>query len=260
MSFPVEILAFLALVGFFAGLIDSMAGGGGLLTLPALLATGMNPLMALGTNKLQSTLGTGGAALAYARGGHMHIGRYWPTVAAAFLGSLLGAWLVQRVSPAFLAAIIPVLLIAMAGYFLFSHRLGEEDRHHRVGIVGLSVLIGAVGCYDGFFGPGAGAFYTTVFLSMGGLGLLRATAQTKAANFASNLSALAVLMVAGHIVWVAGLVMAASNIIGAQIGSRMAMRFGARLIRPLLVVMSLALTAKMLIDAENPVHIMLFGG
>lgn len=260
MTMATDIVLFLAVAGFLAGVIDSMAGGGGLITLPALMAAGIPPVAAVGTNKLQSTLGTGGAAIAFARGGHMDLRRYWPTVAAAFAGSVFGALLVQRISPAFLAALLPVLLVGIAGYFLFSHRLSEADRHSRTGIAGLSMLIGAVGFYDGFFGPGAGAFYTTIFLSLGGLGLLRATAQTKAANFASNLSALGMMIWGGHVVWVAGLVMAAANMVGAQIGSHMAMRFGSRIIRPLLVIMSLALTAKMLMDPENPVHIYLFGG
>lgn len=259
MTMASDVLLFLALAGFLAGLIDAMAGGGGLITLPALLAAGIPPVQAVGTNKLQSTLGTGGAALAFARGGHMNLRRYWPTVAAAFAGSILGALLVQRISPSFLAALIPILLVLIAGYFLFSPSLGEADRHNRVGLTGLTLLIGAAGFYDGFFGPGAGAFYTTIFLSLGGLGLLRATAQTKAANFASNLSALGMMILGGHVVWVAGLVMAGANMVGAQIGSHMAMRFGGRIIRPVLVIMSLALTMKMLMDPENPVHIYLFG-
>jgi len=255
-----DLLLFLALAGFLAGIIDSMAGGGGLITLPALLAAGIPPVQAVGTNKLQSTLGTGGAAWAFARAGHMDMRRYWLTVAAAFVGAILGALLVQRVSPSLLAGLIPALLVLIAGYFLFSPSLSEADRHSRVGMIGLSFLIGIVGFYDGFFGPGAGAFYATIFLSLGGLGLLRATAQTKAANFASNLSALGMMIVGGHVVWVAGLVMAGANIIGAQIGSHLAMRFGGKIIRPLLVIMSLALTVKMLMDPKNPIHIYLFGG
>jgi len=259
MELTAEILLFLAGAGFIAGIIDAMAGGGGMITLPALLASGFPPLAAVGTNKLQSTIGTGGAAYAFARGGHMDIRRYWPPVAAAFAGSALGAIAVQRVSPAFLAALIPILLVAISLYFLLSPPASEADRHSRLGIFGLSLLIGAVGFYDGFFGPGTGTFYTTIFLTLGGLGLLRATAQTKAANFASNVSGLAVMIGGGHVVWIAGLVMAAANFIGAQIGSHLAMRFGGRLIRPLLILMSLALTAKMVMDPKNPIHLYLFG-
>ena len=254
-----EIIAFLMIAGFMAGVIDSMAGGGGLITLPALMAAGVPPVGAVATNKLQSSLGTFGACIAYARAGHMNLKTYrWPII-AAFAGSVGGAWLVQRVSPSILAGLMPALLIAIAAYFTFSPKISEIDRHQRIGIAALSLLIGGIGFYDGFFGPGAGAFYTTIFLALGGLSLLRSTAQAKAANFASNLAGLLTMMVGGHVLWIVGLAMAVANIVGAQIGARLAMRFGSRLIRPLLIVMSLALTAKMLLDPKNPIHLYLFG-
>jgi uncharacterized membrane protein YfcA len=163
------------------------------------------------------------------------------------------------VSPAVLGALMPALLIAIAAYFTFSPKLSDVDRHSRVGMLGLSLGIGVIGFYDGFFGPGAGAFYATIFLALGGLSLLRATAQTKAANLASNVAGLLTLIHGGHVLWIAGLAMACGSVIGGQIGSHMAMRFGRHLIKPLLIVMSLALTAKMLIDPKNPIHIYLFG-
>ena len=259
MELTADILIFLAAAGFLAGIIDSMAGGGGMITLPALLASGLPPLAAVGTNKLQSTIGTAGAAYAFARGGHMDLRRYWLPVFAAFTGSILGAITVQRVSPAFLAALIPILLVVIALYFLLSPQPDETDRHSRLGMVGLSLLIGGVGFYDGFFGPGAGTFYTTDFLTLGGLGMLRAIAQTKAANFSSNISGLGMMILGGHVVWLAGLAMAGANFVGAQIGSHLAMRFGSRLIRPFLIIISLTLTAKMMMDPKNPIHLYLFG-
>lgn len=253
-----ETLAFLMGCALMAGCIDAMAGGGGMITLPALMAAGIPPVGAVATNKLQSSIGTFGTCIAYARAGHMDLKAYrWP-VLAAFAGSVGGAWLVQRVDPSILAGLMPGLLIALAAYFTFSPRISEIDRHQRVGIVALSLLIGIVGFYDGFFGPGAGAFYTTIFLAVGGLGLVRATAQTKAANLGSNVAGLLTMIAGGHVLWSAGLVMAVGSITGGQIGSRLAMRYGSRLIRPLLILISLALTAKMLIDPKNPVHIFLF--
>jgi uncharacterized membrane protein YfcA len=253
-----EIIAFLMAAALLAGCIDAMAGGGGLIALPALLAAGIPPVPAVATNKLQSSLGTLGACIAYARAGHMDLRAYrWPII-AAFVGSIGGAWLIQRVDPSILAGLMPALLIALAAYFTFSPRMSEMDRHQRVGLVALSLLIAVVGFYDGFFGPGAGAFYTTIFIALGGLGLVRATAQTKAANLASNLAGLIVMIAGGHVMWILGLVMAVGSITGGQIGSRLAMRFGSRLIRPLLIILSLALTAKMLIDPKNPIHALLF--
>jgi uncharacterized membrane protein YfcA len=254
-----ETIAFLMAAAMLAGFIDAMAGGGGLISLPALMAVGIPPVLAVGTNKLQSAIGTFGACVAYARKGHMDLATYkWPVI-AAFIGSVGGAWLLQRVSPAVLGALMPALLIAIAAYFTFSPKLSDVDRHSRVGMLGLSLGIGVIGFYDGFFGPGAGAFYATIFLALGGLSLLRATAQTKAANLASNVAGLLTLIHGGHVLWIAGLAMACGSVIGGQIGSHMAMRFGRHLIKPLLIVMSLALTAKMLIDPKNPIHIYLFG-
>ena len=254
-----ETLAFLMAAALVAGCIDAMAGGGGLIALPALLAAGVPPVAAVATNKLQSSLRTFGACIAYAGAGHMDLKTYrWPVV-AAFAGSIGGAWLVQRVDPTVLAGLMPALLIMLALYFTFSPKVSEMDRRSRVGIVVLSLLIGVIGFYDGFFGPGAGAFYTTIFVALGGLGLVRATAQTKAANFASNIAGLMTMIVGGHVIWVAGLAMAVGSITGGQIGSHLAMRFGSKLIRPLLIIMSLGLTAKMLLDPKNPVHALLFG-
>ncbi|MGE4324389.1 MAG: TSUP family transporter [Sphingobium sp.] len=259
MSLTPDILLFLMGAGLIAGCIDAMAGGGGLISLPALMAVGVPPVPALATNKLQSSFGTLGACIAYARAGHMDLRTFrWP-VTAAFAGSAGGAWLVQRVDPSILAGLMPTLLIAIAAYFTFSPKISDADRKGRVGIGLLGVATGIAGFYDGFFGPGAGAFYTTLFVALGGLSLLRATAQTKAANFASNLAALAAMIAGGHVLWVAGLVMATGSVTGSQIGSRLAMRFGTRLIKPLLITMSLALTAKMVLDPDNPVHLYLFG-
>ncbi len=260
MTLSPETIGFLMAAALMAGFIDAIAGGGGLITLPSLMAAGIPPVAAVGTNKLQSAIGTTGTCIAYWRAGHMNLRGYaWP-IAAAFVGSVGGAWLLQRVDPAILAGLMPALFIGLALYFTFSPKLSDLDRHARIGMAGLSLLIGAVGFYDGFFGPGAGAFYATVFLTLGGLGLVRATAQTKAANLASNVAGLATLIHGGHVLWIAGLAMAVGSVVGGQIGSHTAMRFGGRIIKPLLIVMSLALTAKMLIDPRNPIHAYLFGG
>ncbi len=254
-----ETIAFLVAAAFIAAAIDAMAGGGGLISLPALMAVGIPPVAAVATNKLQSSFGTFGACIAYARAGHMNLRVYrWPVI-AAFLGSIGGAWLIQRVNPQILAGLMPVLLISIAAYYMFSPKAGDLDQRQRVGIAALSLLIGIVGFYDGFFGPGAGAFYATIFLALGGLSLVRATAHAKAANFASNIAGLLTMIAGGHVLWVAGLAMAVGSIAGGQIGSHLGMRFGSKLIKPLLIIMSLALTAKMLIDPKNPIHAYLFG-
>jgi uncharacterized membrane protein YfcA len=252
MELGIELIAFLMAAAFIAGVIDALAGGGGLITIPALLAAGVPPVAALATNKLQSTFGTAGAVIAFARKGHIDFRRLAVPTLAAFVGSAVGAFILTRVDPGFLAGVLPVLLVAIAIYFLVAPRMSDDDRYSRAGpalLVGVALLIGG---YDGFFGPGAGSFFTTALVALFGFGLIRAVAHTKLLNFASNLAGLAVLVAGGHVLWFLGLAMAAASVAGGQVGAWGAMRFGARAARPLLIIMSLALTAKLLADPANP--------
>lgn len=256
MQLTVEIIAFLALVAFIAGVIDAMAGGGGLLTIPALMAVGVQPVAAIATNKLQSTFGTGGAFLAFARAGHIDFRRYALPAAAALFGSALGAFVLQRVDPSFLAGFIPLLLIAMMIYFVAAPKMSDVDRHSRLGPLALMGVTATIGFYDGFFGPGTGSFFTTALVALGGLGLVRAIAHTKFLNFATNLAGLTVMIAGGHVLWLAGGVMAVASIAGNQVGAHLAMRFGGRGVRLLLIVMSGLLTLKLLSDPGNPLRAM----
>lgn len=252
MEFGIEIIAFLVAAAFFAGLIDAIAGGGGLITIPALLAVGMPPVAALATNKLQATFGTAGAVVAFARKGHIDFRRFaWPAL-FSFIGSAIGAFTLTRIDSGFLAGLLPVLLVAMVIYFIVSPRMTDEDRHSRAGPLLLIAMVGGIGFYDGFFGPGTGSFFTMALVALFGLGLLRAVAHTKLLNLASNLAGLAVLIFAGQVVWAIGIAMALANLVGGQIGAHLAIRFGAGAARPLLIVVSLALTAKLLSDPANP--------
>lgn len=247
-----ETNALLVAAAFIAGMIDAVAGGGGLITIPALLATGVPPIQALATNKLQSTFGTAGAVVAFARKGHLDLRGFAAPTFASFLGAALGAFLLTQIDSAFLAGFMPVLLIAMAIYFLVAPKMGDEDRHSRVlpgFLIGVAFVIGT---YDGFFGPGTGSFFTTALVALFGFGMIRAVARAKLLNLASNLAGLTVLMIGGHVIWVTGLLMAAASIAGGQVGAHATMRFGAGVARPLLIVMSLILTGKLLADPANP--------
>lgn len=255
MALSYELIALLALMALVAGFIDAMAGGGGLLTIPALLAAGIPPIYALGTNKLQSCFGTGGAFLAFACNGHVDLRRFALPAFCVLLGSALGAFILQSIDSAFLAGFVPVLLVAMAAYFLLAPRIGEADRHARLAPTALALLLAAIGFYDGFFGPGTGSFFTAALVGLAGLGLVRAIAHAKFFNFASNLAGLAVLMASGKVLWQLGLTMAVASVLGNQLGAVAAMRFGGRGVRPLLVVMSLALTAKLLMNPANPLRL-----
>ncbi|KQM96457.1 TSUP family transporter [Sphingomonas sp. Leaf25] len=248
-----SILALMA-VAFVAGTIDAMAGGGGLLTIPALLAAGVPPVAALGTNKLQSACGTAGAAWAFWRDGQIDVRRFMRPALASFAGAGVGAALVQTIDPSFLAGLLPILLVAMAAYFLFGPRLSDVDTHVRLAPAGLLLAVAGIGLYDGFFGPGTGSFFTLLLVTAAGLGATRAVAHTKLLNLASNLAGLAVLVMGGAVWWGLGLAMAVASVAGGQLGARLAIRWGGRAIRPLLVVLSLALTVKLVADPGNPLR------
>ncbi len=257
MTFTPETIAFLLSIAFLAGAIDAMAGGGGLLTIPALMSTGMPPVAALATNKLQSAIGTASSFYTFWRGGHVEVKRFaWP-VLGAFAGSALGALVVQVVDSSFLGAVVPILLVLMALYFLLAPSMSAADRTAKLGPVPITLIITGIGFYDGFFGPGTGSFMTLALVALGGFGLVRAIAGTKLLNLTTNVAALIMLALGGHMLWALGLTMAVANVAGAQLGTRLAIRYGGKGVRPLLVIMSLALTAKLLSDPENPLWALL---
>lgn len=244
-----ETYAILTVVAFIAGFIDAIAGGGGLITVPAMLSAGIPPVTVLATNKLQSSFSSATATASFSAKKMIDWRTYWPHVLVIFVLSGIGSWLVQSIKADALDVIVPILLIAVAAYVLLSPRMSDEDVHHRLGAKGYIPIGGAIGFYDGFFGPGTGSFFATSLVSLRGLGLIRATAHTKAFNFSSNLGSLVVFLATGHAMILLGLCMAIGSASGAWTGSHTAMRFGARVIRPVLVTICLALTAKLLWQA-----------
>lgn len=249
MDFGLDTYAILTLVAFVAGFIDAIAGGGGLLTVPAMLSAGIPPIATLATNKLQSSFSSGTATWSFSARGMIDWRSYWPQVVVILILSGIGAHVVQSIKTDVLNLIVPGLLIAVAAYVLLSPRMSDEDAHHRLSRNAYLPVGGAIGFYDGFFGPGTGSFFATSLVSLRGLGLIRATAHTKAFNFASNVGSLIVFLVGGHALILLGLCMAIGSASGAYTGSHTAMRFGAKVIRPVLVTISLALTAKLLWQA-----------
>ncbi len=250
------VLLFIA--AFVAGFVDSIAGGGGLITLPAMLIAGIPPLQTLGTNKLQSQFGALSATLAYARKGHVDLKAQRPMAAMAVLGGAVGAMIATIVPGEALRVLMPFLLVAIALYFAFKPNLSDEDRHRRLShtLFGVTV-VPAIGLYDGIFGPGTGSFFMLAFVSLAGFGMLKATAHTKLLNLGSNVGAFLVFLMTGAVLWKIGLLMGLGQFLGAQTGSRLAMRNGAKIIRPLLVVTCLALATKLLADPANPVRVWL---
>lgn len=236
----------LTAVAVVTGFIDAIAGGGGLIMMPTMLWTGLPPHLALGTNKVQSLAGTTTAARNFLRGGQVDWRANLPTVAIVFTGAALGAVVVQTIKPESLQLIVPLLLLAAAAYVIFSPRMTDEDAHQRLSRRGYAPVGGGIGFYDGFFGPGAGSFFVTSLVALRGLGLTRATGTTKLLNAASNLGSLVVFAAGGKVIWLLGLCMAAGAMTGGWLGSHFALKHGARAIRPLLIVTSLALTGRLI--------------
>ena len=245
-----EILALLILAAFAAGFIDSIAGGGGLLALPAILLAGAPPVTALATNKLQGMFGTASAALHYARAGQVDLrAQAGPAlIAAAAAGA--GALLASRLPAEAIRGAMPVLLIGVALYFGFRKGLNDDDRLERIREPAFNATaVPGLAFYDGVLGPGTGSFFMLGFVALRGHGLLKATAHTKLLNFASNIGAMAVFVLVASPWWLVGLGMGAAQFAGAQLGSRLAVRVGAGLIRPLLVTVSVALALRLLWQA-----------
>ena len=235
--------------GLGAGIIDAIAGGGGMITLPVLLASGMSPVEALATNKLQGSFGSFAASVYFVRKKLVDLSQMKLMIFCTFLGAVLGTVIVQQLDTSLLAAIMPLLLVAIAIYFMFSKQIGDLDRDRKISHALFAFLFTtAIGFYDGFFGPGTGTFFALAFVSLLGFSMSRATAHTKILNFTSNLASLIFFALGGNILWLAGFIMAVGQLIGGQIGAHMVVSQGTRLIRPLVVVVTLIMSARLLFD------------
>ena len=247
--FEVSLELAAALIGaaFAAGFVDAIAGGGGLITLPALLLAGASPLEALSTNKVQGSFGAATAAVAYARAGHVKLRGQIGAAALAFGCGAAGAALAGLVPTGWLRLALPVILIGIAAFFALKPGLSDDDSTARLAPATFTAfVVPLIAGYDGLIGPGAGSFYMIGFVALAGYGVLKATAHTKLLNFASNLGGLLVFALYGAPWWAVGLAMGAAQIAGAQIGARTAMRIGARVIKPLLVITSTALALRLI--------------
>lgn len=241
--------AFLVLfaVGLVAGTVDAIAGGGGLIALPALLGFGLPAPLALGTAKLQGAFGSGSAAWSFARRGAVDLRECGPGFGLTVLGAVGGAFTVRSVDPQFLGTLIPWLLGTIVVYMIFRPKLGETSRHHRMESLPFHLVFGlALGFYDGFFGPGVGSFWTIAFVTVLGHDFVRAAAHTKVMNFASNLAALAFFAVAGTVCWLPGLAMGTGQLLGGRLGAHLAMTRGARFVRPIFLVMASLVALKLI--------------
>ncbi|MGY4674242.1 TSUP family transporter [Ursidibacter arcticus] len=249
MELTFDVLALLFTAALVAGTIDAIAGGGGLITIPALLAVGVPPAMALGTNKLQACGGSFSASLYFVRQKAVEIKQIRLLILLTFVGASLGAIFVQMLDVEQLKTILPFLVFIIGGYFLFSPSLGDEDRKQRISypLFAFTAALG-VGFYDGMFGPATGSFFTLAFVLLLGFNLTKGVAHAKILNFTSNFASLIFFILGGAILWKVGFVMLVGQFIGGNIGARMVVTKGKHIIRPLIVTMSFIMVCKMLWD------------
>lgn len=242
-----ETLFVLFSVGLTAGVVDAIAGGGGLITFPTLLLVGLSPVQALATNKIQALASVVSSAHRYIRSGAVERRAIGAKLISSTLGGGLGALAVSLFDSHLLTKIAPVLLIGIAVFFIFSPKrpsqLSRPLLSENAFALGVALPIGF---YDGFFGPGTGSLYATAFVILLGRELRTATGETKILNMAGSFLAALVFLWGGAIVWSAAIAMSAGGVLGGQIGAHLAIKWGPSFIRVALVVVSIALAVHLL--------------
>lgn len=240
-----EVLALLFIVAVVAGWVDAVAGGGGLITIPTLLLTGISPAAAIATNKLQGSFGTLTATIYFIKKGAVSIRGNLVPLGTVCLGSIIGGIALTRIDAAYLGYLVPVLLILIGLYFLLYSENLDENRKPRMSHSKFnSTAAPALGFYDGFFGPGTGSFMASAFVTLRGFSIRDATANAKLFNFASNISALMYFIIFGEIVWIIGGIMIGGQILGAYLGAHVALKAGAKVIRPITIVVCFVMSAR----------------
>jgi uncharacterized membrane protein YfcA len=246
-------IALLACAAFAAGLVDAIAGGGGLITFPALVAAGLPPHVALGTNKGQAVFGAITSATHFWRGGGLDRDRAALGFALGLVGSVLGALAVLAVRPEPLRPVIIVLLGAAAAVVLLRGRVKARSHppaHPQLALAGIALGLGA---YDGFFGPGAGSMLIVAFMLVFGDAITRASGNAKVVNLASNLAAVGVFALRGTVLWSVAIPMALANALGAAVGARLALAHGDRFVRWVVLAVVVAAMAKLGVDFARSV-------
>jgi uncharacterized membrane protein YfcA len=245
MTLTWDVLLALSSVAAVAGFVDALAGGGGLLTIPAMLMANIPPLYTLGTNKLQATAGSFSASLTMIKKGKIHPKQIWPSIIACFIGAVLGAIAVQLSPPDLLTKAIPFLIALIGIYYLFAPNAGEVKSEPRLTRkkwqYGVTPLIGF---YDGYLGPGTGMFFALGGITLRGLDMITATANAKLLNFTSNVASLVFFILGGKVLWTIGFAMMIGQAVGASLGAHMAVKGGTKFIRPVIVLMCFAMLTK----------------
>jgi len=245
-NYSIEMLVFLFAIGGLAGFLNTLGGCGGLLTIPALLMSGISPIFALGTHKLQTTVGVGSATLLLLKKKKFDWREIRPIVITAFLGALVGAFIVQYIDTDTLSVIVPIVLVITGVYFLVAPKL-RKFKTSRV-LSYRDVVVPAIGFYDGMFGPGTGSFFVMATTVYKRIGLITASIIAKPLNFSTNIASVIIFVSYGHIVWELALLMMVSQIIGSILGAHYLIKANPAVIRVLIVVVSFAMMIKYFYD------------
>jgi uncharacterized membrane protein YfcA len=244
-------IIFLCSAGFLAAFVDAIAGGGGLISVPAYFAIGFPPHFTLGTNKFSSSFGSITSTLRFAKSGKVDKNLLKILLPFVFLGAVVGVSTVLVLDPNILKPIVLILLVSVGIYSFFSKSVGLEDRYEGTNKKNLTIgciFAFVMGFYDGFFGPGAGSFIIFGLISIYGFDFVRASGNAKAMNFTSNITSVVLFAINGKIFYLMGIPMALFMILGARVGSKLALKEGAKFIKPIFVTMSLAVAGKMLYE------------
>jgi uncharacterized membrane protein YfcA len=246
----------LGIAALLAGFIDAIAGGGGMLVMPALLGIGMPPHLVIGTNKLVGTFGTFSASLTFIRKGLFKPALWWAMSFGTFVGALIGAGLIYLMSAGVLKKLLPLAILLAAAYLAWPRRSASATTRSKPQPPppairrGVKLITGGlIGFYDGFIGPGAGAFWMAAAIKLFQLDLVAAAGVARFMNFISNITALLTFMVLGNIDYAIGLSMGATLMLGAFIGAHSAIRYGAPFIRPVFLLVVLLMAGRLLVTA-----------
>ena len=245
---------FLCAAGFLSAFVDAIAGGGGMISLPAYFAVGFPTHFTLGTNKFSATCGSIVSTFKFSKSGKVDKGIMKRLLPFTLLGASVGVITVLLMDPSVLKPIVLLLLLGVGIYSFFSKTVGMEDNFKGINkknmILGI-LLAFSMGFYDGFFGPGVGSFLIFGLIKIYGFDFVRASGNAKAMNLTSNATSLVLFAINGKIKYLLGIPMALFMILGAQVGTKMALKQGAKFVKPIFVTMSLAVAGKMLFEMFN---------
>lgn len=244
-----SILLFVAVLG---GFVDAIAGGGGTITLPAIMVAGLPPIVALGTNRFQGLVGEFIAALHFMRHGGLNLRVVLPVMAMASVGSAIGCYLVLHTSEETLSKLLPLLLLAVLLYSVISGRLLQSRGKYQMSLAKFAVMLGTlIGFYNGFFGPGTGSLLIASFIMFYGSEVKAAVMYGKPVNFTGNVVAVLIFAPYSGVNWTVGLTMALGQIIGSSIGARTLLQSGVGVIKTVYTIVVLLLVFELILRAFN---------